>query len=65
MSTTEQIREGKSTAIVAYLTIIGAIIAIFMNSEPKNQFASFHIKQALGIHILYFLLVALISGFDS
>ncbi len=65
MLTSEQIKEGKSTAIVAYLTIIGAVIAIFMNSEPKNKFASFHIRQALGVHVLYFLLVALISGFDS
>ena len=33
--------EGKTPAIVAYLTIIGTIIAYFMNNENKNPFASF------------------------
>lgn len=57
--------EGKTAAIVAYLTIIGTIIAYFMNNDSKNPFASFHIRQALGIHITYFLLGVLISWFDS
>ncbi|MBB4117741.1 putative membrane protein [Mesonia hippocampi] len=61
----QQIKEGKSTAIAAYLTFVGTIIAISMNSETKNTFASFHIRQAIGIHIVYFLVLALISGFDS
>jgi len=65
MERPEYINEGKSNAIVAYITIIGCVIAIFMNAESKNTFASFHIKQALGIHIIYFLLLALVSGFDS
>lgn len=56
---------GKTPAIVAYLTIIGTIIAYFMNNETKNSFASFHIRQALGIHITYFLIGALVSIFDS
>lgn len=56
---------GKTAAIVAYLTIIGTIIAYFMNNETKNSFASFHIRQALGIHITYFLLGAFVSIFDS
>jgi len=45
--------EGKTTAVVAYITIVGAIIAIFMNSEPKHEFARFHIRQAFGIHLLF------------
>ncbi len=56
---------GKTAAIVAYLTIIGTIIAYFMNNDTKNSFASFHIRQALGIHITYFLLGAFVSIFDS
>jgi uncharacterized membrane protein len=56
---------GKTTAIVAYLTIIGTIIAYFMNNDTRNTFASFHIRQALGIHITFYLLGALISIFDS
>jgi uncharacterized membrane protein len=45
--------EGRTTAIVAYLTIIGALIAITMNMEPKHAFAKFHIRQAFGIHLLF------------
>lgn len=59
------VETGKTAAIVAYLTIVGTIIAYFMNNDSKNQFASFHIRQALGIHITFYLLGALISIFDS
>lgn len=59
------VEKGKSAAIVAYLTLIGTIIAYFMNNETKNTFASFHIRQALGIHITYFLLGAFVSIFDT
>lgn len=59
------IEAGKTTAVIAYITFIGGIVALFMNSEPKNRFAAFHIRQAIGLHLLYFLLVVLISGFNS
>lgn len=55
----------KNAAIVAYLTIIGAVIAIFMNNENKSAFASFHIRQALGIFLTFFLLGYPIGYFDS
>lgn len=58
-------QEGKPAAIVAYLTILGTIIAYFMNNDSKNHFASFHIRQALGIHITFYLLGLLVSAFDS
>lgn len=57
--------KGKAAAIVAYITIIGTIIAYFMNNESKNPFASFHIRQALGIHITFYVLGILVSAFDS
>lgn len=44
---------GKTAAIVAYFTIVGSLIAITMNLEPKNAFARFHIRQAFGIHLLF------------
>ena len=47
--------QNKNAAIVAYLTIIGAVIAIFMNSENKSAFASFHIRQAMGIFLIFFV----------
>ena len=55
----------KQTAIIAYLTLIGSVIAIFMNSENKNSFASFHIRQALGIFLTFFALGYPIGYFDS
>lgn len=57
--------KGKWPAIVAYLTIVGTIIAYFMNDDTKNPFASFHIRQALGIHITFYLLGMLVSAFDT
>lgn len=60
-----EIEQGKQTAIVSYLTIIGSVIAIFMNSETKNSFASFHIRQALGIFSTFFLLGYPIGYFDN
>lgn len=59
------IKQGKTAAIIAYITFIGTIIAYFMNSEKRNQFASFHIRQAIGIWILFFLMYTLISPFHS
>lgn len=46
---TSAINEGKTTAIIAYLTLIGLIIAFVMNNDKKNAFAAFHIRQALGL----------------
>ena len=56
----------KNTAIIAYLTIIGSVIAIFMNQEEnKSEFASFHIRQALGLFISFFLLGYFVGYADS
>lgn len=43
------VNEGKTIATIAYITIIGLIIAFVMNNEKKNAFASYHIKQSLGL----------------
>lgn len=59
------IEQGKQTAIVSYLTFIGTVIAIFMNNESKNTFASFHIRQSLGIFISWFALGYFVSYFDN
>ena len=53
----ENTDKSKNTAIVAYLTLIGAVVAIFMNQdENKSEFGSFHIRQALGLFLSFFLL---------
>jgi len=41
------IDEGKTMAIIAYITLIGTLIAFIMNNDKKNEFAKFHIGQAL------------------
>jgi uncharacterized membrane protein len=41
--------EGKNIAVIAYITIIGLIIAFVMNNGKKEPFASYHIKQSLGL----------------
>jgi len=49
-----QINEGKTPAILAYITIIGWIAAFVMNNEKKNPFASYHLRQGLGIFLTGF-----------
>ncbi|NCO64428.1 MAG: hypothetical protein GW839_00025 [Flavobacteriales bacterium] len=43
------VKDGKMIATITYITIIGLIIAFVMNNEKKNAFASYHIKQSLGL----------------
>jgi len=57
--------KGKPAAITGYILIIGVFIAMSMNSEDKNTFASFHIRQALGLSITFISLGLIISNFDN
>ncbi|MDG2432076.1 hypothetical protein [Flavobacterium sp.] len=59
------IDEGKTAAITCYILGIGVFIAMSMNAEDKNKFASFHIRQGLGITITFVSLGLIISNFDS
>ena len=60
------IEKGKTAAITSYILIIGVFIAMSMNSgEEKNTFASFHIRQALGLSLIFISLGLIISNFDS
>jgi uncharacterized membrane protein len=52
-------------AIVAYITLIGTLIAFFMNREDRNPLVSFHIRQALGLWLLQMVLGYFIGAFDS
>lgn len=56
---------GKSIAITSYILIIGVLIAMSMNSENKNSFASFHIRQALGLSLTFIALGSLVGYFNS
>ena len=59
------VEEGKPAAITSYILIIGVLIAMSMNSENKNPFGSFHIRQALGLSITFISLGMIVSNFDS
>lgn len=59
------IESGKTAAITSYILGIGVFIAMSMNSEDKNTFASFHIRQGLGITLTFISLGLIISNFDS
>jgi uncharacterized membrane protein len=59
------IETGKTAAITSYILGIGVFIAMSMNAEDKNEFASFHIRQGLGITLTFISLGLIISNFDS
>ncbi|GAA3589117.1 hypothetical protein Q4Q39_14420 [Flavivirga amylovorans] len=63
--TEQDIEKGKTNAIISYLTIFGTIIAFYLNNENKSEFASFHIRQALGLWLTFFALGYIIGIFDS
>lgn len=43
--------EDKTVAILSYLTLIGLIVAVVMNSNKKTQLGAFHLRQALGLFL--------------
>lgn len=61
----QTIKKGKALACVSYLSIFGVLIAYFLNSENKNPFTRFHIRQSLGLWLTYFICAVSVSKFDS
>lgn len=59
----ETVEKGKPTAITAYILVVGALIAMSMNADDKNPYASFHVRQALGLSILFVAVGFTLSGF--
>lgn len=49
-------QEDKTIAIVAYLTVVGLIIAFVLNQNKKDPLGSYHIRQMLGIVVVGFVL---------
>jgi uncharacterized membrane protein len=49
--------DGKTKAIVAHITWVGWLIALIINSNEKDEIASFYIRQLLGIYLFSFLAV--------
>ena len=63
--TEETIEQGKPLAIVSYLTVIGAIVAYFLNkNKDNNSFINFHVRQSLGIWLTFHAIAIVISTLD-
>ena len=58
---------GKTNAVISYFTIIGVIIAYYLNNEEGKQsrFASFHIRQSMGLWLSFWALGYIVGSFDS
>ena len=48
--------DGKTKAIVAHITLIGWSIALVLNRQEKDEFASYYIRQLLGLYLLGLIL---------
>ena len=46
---------GKTYAIVAYITWVGWIIALLLNQEKKDELARFHLRQSLLIMLFWLI----------
>ncbi len=53
---------GKTVAIIAYITLIGWIIALIMNNGNKTALGSYHVRQSLGIMCVAVVL-SILGGF--
>ena len=38
-------------ALISYITLVGLIVAFVMNNDKKQPFASYHIRQAVGLNV--------------
>jgi len=48
----ETIKEGKLIAIISYILLIGLIIALILNNDKRNSYASFHIRHSIVLALL-------------
>ncbi len=51
---TTTVKEDTTVALLAYITIIGFIIAIVMHGNKKTQLGAYHLRQALGLFLTGF-----------
>jgi len=45
--------DAKVKAILAHITFIGWIIALVINSNNKEEYTTFFLRQTLGLHLLF------------
>ena len=65
----QTVNEGKTIAIISYITWIGTLVAFIMNNDNKNSFAAFHIRQMIGLSLFslanVFIIAPYIGGWIS
>lgn len=61
----EEIEKGKKMAIASHLTLLGCMIVMFMNIEPKNRFTGFYIRQSFGLQLMFYVFGYFVSNMDS
>lgn len=54
-------KDGKLAAIWSHFLFFGIIIAYFINSEKKDDFGGFYIRQNVGLFCLFLLLGTLVG----
>ncbi len=52
---------GKSTAMLAYIPFVGFMIAFFVNREERHSLATWHIKNAFGLFILFVVAMVIMN----
>ena len=48
--------DGKTIAIISYLSIIGWVVALLLHGNNPTSFAAFHLRQTLGLLLTWVLL---------
>lgn len=48
----QTISEGKTMAVISYITVFGLLIAFLVNSSKNNEFTKYHIGQSVRLVLL-------------
>lgn len=48
--------EGKTIAIISYLSIIGWVVALILHGNNPTSFGAFHLRQTLGLFLTWVIL---------
>jgi len=46
---TAETTDAKNIATIAYITVLGLVIAYVMNNDKKTEFGAYHIRQSIGL----------------
>ena len=55
---------GRSTALLAYAPFVGFLIAFFINKDENHEFATWHIKNMIGLWLIFMVSLIVQSQID-